>query len=194
MGELKGTQLQPREIARLCWEAGWQDAETLLVAVCVALSESQGFTRAHNINSNGSEDFGIFQINVAKDDITDALKEKLYDPKENVDRAMALYLRRGFEPWYGYTKGVYLHDSYIGRALVGVANFLGERILAVPVPDWGGEPYVHKFTTPMVDHHFRVQILADAVIQARSRFRGVRWLDWADRMTMALARAKLIRP
>lgn len=194
MGELKGAQLLPRVIARLCWETGWQDAEGLVVAVAVCLSESQGYAEAHNTNTNGSEDFGLFQINVEKDEITDAVAKRLYTPKENVEAAYALYMRRGFQPWYGFTKGVYLHDAYIGRALVGVGNFLGERLLAEPVPDWNGEPYVHKFETPIVDYRFRVQALVKAAVQARNTFRTLKRSGDAAALQSAMDYVKRTRP
>ena len=156
MGELKGHQWQPREIARWAYDAGWQDAETLAVAVCVCLAESQGYDHALNINPDGSQDRGIWQLNSIHKDITD---EIAYDPKRATDAAFKLYVSAGssFEDWAAYKSKVYLHDSYLGRACVGVANFLAERFLAVPVPDHDdGTPYVHRFTTPVANFQFRL--------------------------------------
>jgi len=161
MGELLGVQLQPREIAELCYEAGWQDAMDLVVAVAVCLAESQGYTRAINVNPNGTKDRGMWQLNSIHEAYTDDLA---YDKRRATAAAHSLWRGRGggFEDWAAFNTGVYLHDSYIGRAAVGVANFLGERLLQKPVPDWADEPYVHHFVTPIADFRFRVGELAAA--------------------------------
>src|SRR5689334_17109501 len=115
MGELRGHQYQPREIARFAYEAGWQDAQTLVVAVAVCLAESQGYDHAVNENPDGSLDRGLYQLNSVHKDITDAIA---YDAKKATDAAFKLWVARGsdFSDWAAYTSGVYLHDSYIGRA------------------------------------------------------------------------------
>lgn len=154
MGQLLGHQLQPREIARLAYNAGWVDAYELAVAVAVCLAESQGYERAINENPDGSRDRGIWQLNTVHKDITD---EIAYDPEQATAWAFKLWSAKGnFSDWAAYKSGVYLHDSYVGRAVVGVANFLGDDILALPVPDWNGAPYVHRFKTPIADFWFRV--------------------------------------
>lgn len=159
-GELKGHQVQPRELAQYDYEAGFTDARDLVVAVAVELSESQGFDHAINTNPNGTADRGVWQLNTIHPDYTD---EIAYDPAKASRAAFALYSSRkragqtGFEDWYGYLNGIYLHDSYIGRAVVGVANFLGDQLLKRPVPfKVDGTPYVHGFTTPMASYQFRV--------------------------------------
>jgi hypothetical protein len=43
-------QYQPRELAEMCWNAGWHDAKHLVEAVAVCLSESNGFREAYNDN------------------------------------------------------------------------------------------------------------------------------------------------
>lgn len=156
MGELKGHQLQPREIAKLCYEAGWQDAQVLAVAVSVCLAESQGYDHALNVNPDGSRDRGIWQLNDVHKAITDAIA---YDPARATTAAFRLYAARqsSFYDWAAYTSGVFLHDSYLGRACVGVANYLGEELLALPVPDHAdGTPYVHAFTTPLANFQHRL--------------------------------------
>lgn len=155
MGELKGHQWQPRELAEFNYDAGWQDAEQLVVSVAVELAESQGFDRAQNVNPDGSIDRGAWQLNSIHKAITDDIA---YDIKRATTAAFRLYVARdSFDDWAAYTSGVYLHDSYLGRACVGVANFLADRFLKVPVPDHDdGTPYVHHFETPLADFRFRV--------------------------------------
>ena len=171
MGELKGHQWQPRELAAWNYDAGWQDAEQLVVSVMVELAESQGYDHAVNVNPDGSVDRGLWQLNSIHKGITD---EIAYDPKRATTAAFNLYVARGgFGDWAAYTSGVYLHDSYIGRACVGVANCLGERFLAVPVPDHlDGTPYEHKFTTPLANFQHR---LAGCLMHSN---RGSTTLGW----------------
>jgi hypothetical protein len=163
MGELKGHQWQPRELAAWNYAAGWHDAVELVTMTAVDLSESQGYDRAVNTNADGTVDRGVKQLNSSHASATD---EIAYDPKASAVWAYAnLYKPRrargqtGFEDWYGYKNGVWLHDSYIGRAAVGVANHLADGLLKRPVPDWEGEPYVHRFETPVADFRFRVGAL-----------------------------------
>ena len=49
-GYLQGKQWQPRDLSKLCYEHGFTGALTLVTAVAVCLSESQGFDRAINDN------------------------------------------------------------------------------------------------------------------------------------------------
>jgi hypothetical protein len=60
MGELKGTQIQPREIVEACYALGWVDALDLVTMVATILSESQGYDRAYNDNVSR---LGSAQIN-----------------------------------------------------------------------------------------------------------------------------------
>jgi hypothetical protein len=161
MGELKGKQLEPRYIASLCFAQGWKDAEALVTAVAVCLAESQGFDRAFNDNTTGgavtSRDVGIFQINIPVSQIGTSQEEALYEPVTNVARAWALYTKREFQPWYAYTKNVYLRDTYIKRAARGVGNFLAEKLLErTPTDLLGGEPYEHSITNPVLDYSYRL--------------------------------------
>jgi hypothetical protein len=151
MGELKGHQWQPRELAAWNYAAGWHDAVELVIMTAVDLSESQGYDRAVNSNADGTVDRGVKQLNSSHESATDAIA---YSPEASAVWAYAnLYKPRrargqtGFEDWYGYTKGVWLHDSYIGRAAIGVSNHLADVLLKRPVPDWQGEPYIHRLET-----------------------------------------------
>lgn len=155
-GELKGHQWQPRELAAANYAAGFEDAETLVVATAVELAESQGYSRAQNTNPDGSVDRGPWQLNSIHKDISDACA---YDLTCSTSKAFSLWAARrsSFGDWAAYNSGVYLRDSYLGRAVVGVANMLADRLLQVPVPPHAdGTPYVHAFTTPLASYQFRV--------------------------------------
>jgi hypothetical protein len=159
MGELRGRQLEPREIAELCYDAGWKDAKHLTIAVAVCLSESQGYDRAINWNykkdSNGdpildrtgnkivaSEDHGMWQINTSAHPSVSI--EEAYNPELATAYAYQIYKRRSntFNAWYGYFNGICFHDRYLMRATRGVGNFLGDWMLdqqKIKAPDWETE-------------------------------------------------------
>jgi hypothetical protein len=72
--------------------------------------------------------------------------------------------------------GIYLHDTYLQRAVVGVANFMGETLLSEPVPDISADTaYVHRLTTPIADYHHRV------AEQLAHLDRGRSMLGWGNR-------------
>ncbi len=178
-GILQGEQLEPRAIAKLCYDAGWQDAQTLLVAVMVCLAESQGWTEAIHTNIDGSHDRGMWQLSEVHKNITD---EIAYDPVKATAAAFGLYVSRGssFEDWAAYTSKVYLRDSYVGRAAKGVGNYLADELLQEPIPD-----YVHKFETPILDFRFRLENTKLHVSAARQL------LSWGAKSAAVVAATQL---
>lgn len=180
MGELKGKQLQPRDIAELCFNQGWKGAVELNEAVMVCLSESQGYDHAVNDNTlEGvvtSRDCGIFQINIPASKIGSEEETRLYDPAYNVKRAWLLYQDRGWQPWYGFTKEVYLRDTYVKRATRGVGNFMADMMLKRTPTDTlnNGEPYVHTLKTPILDYTYRVSALKYAISTSKIRIAKIK--------------------
>lgn len=151
---IEGKPLQPRALAELFYEAGWRDTP-LVEAVAVCLSESGGYPIAwhDNLDSQGnvtSRDVGLMQINIPAADIGTSVEKDLYDVTANVTRARAMYVQRGWEPWYGYTNGYatstdWWHWSttrsawvptgrYLHRAIRGVANYFAVKYGLSPVP------------------------------------------------------------
>ncbi len=186
MGELRGTQIQARDIASECYAAGWTDALNLVTMVAVILSESQGYDRAVNDNLDEagnvkSRDCGIAQINIPASKVGTAEEERLYDWHYNIARARMLYETatnntggiRGFQPWAAFNAEVYLRDTYIKRAARGVGNFLGEELLARTPTDTlnDGQPYVHSLTSPILDYQYRLvgTLAALTTVIARAR-------------------------
>jgi len=130
----KGRLLLPREIARICYKAGWIDALRLVDAVAVVLAESNGYAKRrgpeHIVNgvltygnTDGSYDRGMWQINTVHKDISDAATD---DPVKATAYARKLYLDRGFRPWAAYTSGRYKNERTFVYAIDGVRNFLAE--------------------------------------------------------------------
>lgn len=143
---LPGKAMEPREIARLCHEAGWRDLE-LVKAVAVCLSESAGYPLAYHDNAGDrpSRDVGLFQINIPYEKVGTPYEKDLYAVEANIARARGLYETRGWQPWYGFTNGYALSTDwyrpdgkasgrYLMKALRGVANFQAEHFKVSPVP------------------------------------------------------------
>lgn len=120
---MKGPHIQPREIARLCYQAGWTDADRLLIAVSVCLGEGNGYTHARHTNDDGSIDRGLWQINTIHHDISD---DDCDDPVKATAYARKLYEGHSntFAPWAAFTGGAYRGPRAMGYAFDGVANFL----------------------------------------------------------------------
>jgi hypothetical protein len=131
MGELLGTAVQARKIAALSYSTGIKDAISLVISVAICLSESQGYDRAFNDNLDNSgnvvsRDVGLWQINIPASQIGTPTEDALYDHNNNANAMFDLFKARGWQPWAAYNNEVYLHDSYLRRACLGVQNFLAE--------------------------------------------------------------------
>ena len=102
---LAGTQLTPHEVATLLREAGFPSSE-IGPMVCTAKYESDFYEKAENHNSNGTTDYGLFQINSIH--LHDAAcphdAAALYDPVANTKCALGVYKSQGINAWYGYQK------------------------------------------------------------------------------------------
>lgn len=188
MGELKGTQIQPRDLAGRGYTAGWHEALGLVTMVAVTLAESQGYDRAFNDNvvPDGEtrkgldghtytagqvwqRDCGVMQIGIPASLIGSPEEEALYSWQHNVEQGFALYDARGFQPWAAYDTKVYLRDSYLGRASRGVGNFLAAKLLGLPTDEISGHPYEHTLSSPVLDFYYRVQHMAADARQAHAQ-------------------------
>jgi hypothetical protein len=76
-----------------------------------------------------SRDVGLWQINIPASQIGTKVESDLYVPSNNLSAACTLWRVRGFQPWVGYGTGVYLHDAYMQRALLGVMNMLSAQFV-----------------------------------------------------------------
>jgi len=72
----------------------WQEIHT---AVAVAYAESGGDPFAVNNNSDGSTDFGLWQINSVHN------FEGLFNPVVNAEAAFDVWSRQGWTAWYAHT-------------------------------------------------------------------------------------------
>jgi hypothetical protein len=80
------------------------------VALAVARAENpRGACEIYHYNTDGTLDWGYFQINTVHLKRAGVNLRDLLDCKANIDFAYQLYRERGFEPWTTYTSGLYRH-------------------------------------------------------------------------------------
>jgi hypothetical protein len=143
-----GIKLKPRKMAKRMNEAGWTDAENLMIMLAVANAESRLYSHTWHYNENGSCDIGPYQLNdgnvggnpptIDADGIPHpseggsiplAQREEFWAMATNADEATAharaMYEARGFSPWVAYTTGGW-HGS-IEIATLGICNYFREK-------------------------------------------------------------------
>lgn len=86
----------------------WGNTQDALTAFCIALAESSGRTDATHKNSNGSTDYGIFQINSVHTALLNG--QNWQDPAANAHMAYTLWSAAGnkFSPWTTWKTGAYM--------------------------------------------------------------------------------------
>ncbi len=79
------------------------------VALAIQRAENpKGDCEIYHYNSNGTLDWGYFQINTVHLERPGLNLRDLLDCKANIDFAYVLYRERGFQPWSTYNNGAYL--------------------------------------------------------------------------------------
>lgn len=79
--------------------------------LALAVSQAENGTRQcdrYNQNTNGTRDWGIFQVNEVHLKKPGWSLSDLTDCKKNVDRAFEIYEAQGFSPWVAYKNKSYL--------------------------------------------------------------------------------------
>ena len=84
------------------------------VALAIQRAENpKGACEIYHYNTDGTLDWGYFQINTVHLQRRGLNLRDLLDCKANIDFAYVLYQERGFQPWSTYNNGAYLkflHD------------------------------------------------------------------------------------
>lgn len=126
--------LSPNEIAGAARAAGFR-GRALVIAVAVALAESSGDPTATNHNTNGTTDYGLWQINSVHAGI---LRQGSWsDPTDNARMAYAVSNGgRNWVPWTTFNDGAYL--AHMPAATVAAGNPLPPG--SVPQPTSGVTP------------------------------------------------------
>jgi hypothetical protein len=90
----------------ICEKWGLVECRT---ALAIAEAESNLNCNAFNVNTNGSVDFSIFQLNsVHLKKGGEWTLENMANCKKNVDLAYQLWTEQGWEPWVAYLSNAYL--------------------------------------------------------------------------------------
>ena len=127
-------------IARAALAGGWPSAQ-VATAVAVALAESSGDATATNRNTNGTTDYGLWQINsIHKADLAGG---NWQDPTANARMAYAVFKRsNGWSPWYAWRDGKHL--KYMARGTVAAINAQAGGAIR-PIGDEDNNPLVPDF-------------------------------------------------
>lgn len=88
----------------ICEKWGIYDCKT---ALAIAKSESGVREDAWNVNTNGSIDVGIYQINSVHFKKEGCSLKELVDQYKNVDCAYKIYEASGWSPWVVFKTGVF---------------------------------------------------------------------------------------
>jgi|SoiMethySBSTD1v2_1073268.scaffolds.fasta_scaffold13508_13 hypothetical protein len=99
-------KITPQQIAGYAAAAGFPP-DQIQTATAVALAESGGETTATNRNSNGSTDYGLWQINTIHGQLLN--QGDKFNPLDNAKMALTVYARAGnkWTPWTVYKTGAY---------------------------------------------------------------------------------------
>jgi Lysozyme like domain len=108
-------KLNEFQIAGYALAAGFPPNE-IATATAVALAESGGNTEAQNRNTNGSYDYGLFQINTIHGPLLN--QGDKFNPLDNAKMALAVWQRAGnkWTPWTVYKSGTYRAQILKGTA------------------------------------------------------------------------------
>jgi hypothetical protein len=114
----KKSSYNRRELGEL-WEYFGGPASKVAEAVAIAWRESRGRSRARNVNTNGTIDRGLWQINSVHGSLS------TFDPYDNAHNAVDLFHREGFRPWA-------LHGNPLANTDLGAARSAVRGISVTP--------------------------------------------------------------
>jgi lysozyme C len=102
---LAGRVVGESEVANDLRNAGFPESE-IGPMICTAKYESSFYERASHHNSNGTTDYGLFQINSIHlgDPGCPSTVTGLYDSAKNARCAYEVYRAQGIDAWYGYKR------------------------------------------------------------------------------------------
>ncbi len=129
---LAGDRWLPRDVARLCHDAGWIGFARLYVMVAIVGAESAYYDEAvGGPNQDGSSDYGLFQLNSSYTyGMTAAeFKAAAFDPPRAVVLARRKYVDAGysFQPWYAGPDGNGSYARFLVKAIHGCCNYAKQR-------------------------------------------------------------------
>lgn len=129
-------KLTAQQIAGAAKAAGFPDSE-LATATAVALAESGGETTATNRNTNGSVDYGLWQINTVHGSLLS--QGDKFNPTDNAKMAYTVWNGAGrkWSPWSAYNNQRY--RTFLPQAtLAAAAPTATPASVEIPNPTPGG--------------------------------------------------------
>jgi hypothetical protein len=121
----KSNYLSDVEIAQLAYYVGFRDdtkGNNLQIAFAVCLAESDGYTKSINHNTDGSIDYGLWQINdTYNKEYLDRYNNEWKDPIKNGRMAYDTFKDRGWRDWTSYKK-IVIRNFFLEPRLLS-ANF-----------------------------------------------------------------------
>lgn len=172
------TRISDTDIASCATSAGFPTQE-IVVAVAVALAESDGDPAATHKNSDGpqSTDYGLWQVNKYWNPDTFSLGD-WSDPHVNAKMALVVWRRQGWSGWSTFNSGSY--KQFLDRARAAVAppakpSYTLSRVLHLTRPHYmKGDDVMHvqRLVHASVDGSYGPQT-ASAV----TRYQEVHGLD-----------------
>lgn len=113
--------ISDQQIANIAKASGWTSASDIARAVAIALAESGGRSDATNHNTNGSVDYGLWQVN----SVHGFPVGELLTPTGNGRYAYRVYQSQGWNAWTVYRTGAYLVFLPRGNAVAAKASGSG---------------------------------------------------------------------
>lgn len=123
-GKVNIANIGDARLAAYAIAAGWS-GDRAVTAVAIMFAESSGNARATNKNSNGSEDFGLWQVN----SIHKPSEEEKFNPAANARKAHQIYVEAGnsFKPWVTFNEGQWTKHKARAQKAVDSANEAGKE-------------------------------------------------------------------
>lgn len=139
-------RLNEFQIAGYALAAGFPPNE-IATATAIALAESGGDTAATNRNTNGSYDYGLWQINTVHGGLLN--QGDKFNPLDNAKMALSVYKGAGnkWTPWSVYKSGVYRAQLLKGTAGAAKPTTVG----AAPAVAAWNPPLVSPEGEPMTN-------------------------------------------
>jgi hypothetical protein len=108
--------LSASQIAGYAKNAGLS-GQNVSIATAIALAESSGNTEITHTNSNGSTDYGLWQINSVHSDLLNGADWR--DPAQNAKMMISISNNgTNWKPWSTFTSGAYLAHLSAANAAV----------------------------------------------------------------------------
>jgi Lysozyme like domain len=106
-------------IVQAAGSAGWRGND-LVTSVAVALAESSGDASATHHNTNGSTDYGLWQVNSIN--FGGPVPDGWADPTTNARMAHAVWSKQGWNAWTTYKLGLPV-AAHLPEAKAAVAKY-----------------------------------------------------------------------